>query len=176
MKKLITLIIITLCLTSAVQAAGLTIWTLTNQIASVDESNSIAGRVGYYFGSDNGGLEIFIGSTWHPRSGVPQVVSGGLVEHLPDLIDPDNPTPWISDVLLAFIDEKAVARPYIGIEGTFNFLEKDVGYYGGMVGIAAKVTPKAMTEWVAEAGLIEPFGDWEGVREFRLKLGIRFPF
>ena len=177
MKKLMLLMVALICLmTVQVQAAGLTLWSVADKIVDVDESASISGRLGYYFGSDNGGLEIFGGSTWHPESKAPQVLSIGVIEHLPDLIDSSNPLPWIPDILLAFVNEDVVARPYAGIEGTFNFIEENVGYYGGVVGVLAKLTPKSQIEYGLEGSYKEGFGELEGLNKTQLSLVIRIPF
>ena len=132
-RILLTIALVCLLMTVQVQAAGITLWGVTDQVIDADESASTAGRLGYYFGDDKGGLEIFGGATWHPESKGPQVLSIGVIEHLPDLIDPNNPLPLIPNILLAFINEDVEARPYVGLEGTFNFVEEDVGYYGGIL-------------------------------------------
>jgi len=175
-KRTLLLIALVCLMTASVQAAGLTLWSVADQIVDVDESASISGRLGYYFGSSEGGLEIFTGSTWHPESKAPQVLSIGIIEHLPDLIDPNNPLPWLPDLLLAFINEDVEARPYAGLEGTFNFIEEDVGYYGGVVGVLAKLTPKSQIEYGLEGSYKEGFGELEGLNKTQLNLVIRIPF
>ncbi len=176
MKKLIATLIIALCLCGSVQAAGLTLWTLTDQLTSIDEDNSISGRVGYSFASDNGGLEIYVGSTWYKTDATPQVMSLGIVEHLPDLIDPNNPLPWIPGLLTAIVNEEVVMAPYVGIQGTFQFVDEDAGLFGVMAGVKIKVTPKSASEWIVEGRYINPFGDLYGVNKAQLSVGLRIPF
>ena len=89
-------ILIVLMFGSLVQAAGLTIWGLTEQMTSVNSDNAIVGRVGYDLSVGNGGgLEPFIGSVWRPRDEAPQVITLGAIQHMPDLIDPNNPIPYL---------------------------------------------------------------------------------
>ncbi|KKK71058.1 hypothetical protein LCGC14_2917740, partial [marine sediment metagenome] len=95
MKRLILTLILALCLTGAVQAAGLTIWGLTEQVSSVNDDNALAVRIGYYLGNENGGLEPFIGSVWRPRDSAPQVIIVGAVQHLSDIIDSDSELPYL---------------------------------------------------------------------------------
>jgi len=175
-KKILIVIALICLMTVQVQAAGLTLWSVAEKIVEVDESASIAGRLGYYFGSDNGGLEIFAGSTWHPESKSPQVLSIGVIEHLPDLIDPNNPLPWIPNILLTFINEDVEVRPYAGLEGTFNFIEENVGYYGGVVGVLAKLTPNSRIQYGLEGSYKEGFGELEGLNKTQLSFVIRIPF
>ena len=177
MKKLLLILIALVCLmTVQVQAAGFTLWSVADQIVDVDEGESIAGRFGYYFGSDEGGLEIAVGSTWHFADKKPQVMSLIVIEHFPDLIDANNPWPVIPGVLTSFINEDVVAHPYAGLEGTFNFVEEDVGFYGGILGVLAKLTPESQIEYGIEGAYVKGFGELEDVDEAQLRLTVRIPF
>ena len=174
-----TLILAMLCcliLTPFVSGAGITFWSVTDQLIDIDESASVAGRIGYYTGGAEGGVEFFVGSTWHPDTRSPQVMSFGILEHLPDLIDPQNPLPFIPKVLLTLINEEVELRPYAGLEATFNFIDEDAGFYGPMVGLLGKLTPKSKIETGAEACYFKGFGDLEDVDEFQLRIVMRILF
>ena len=175
MKKLILTLIIALCLCGPLQAAGLTLWTGTNQPVNVTEDSVIFGRVGYSLASDNGGLEVYIGSTWYKSDANPQAMSAGIIEHLPDLVDPDG-MPWVSDFLLKFINEDVIMAPYVGIQGTFQFVDEDAGMFGILGGLKIKVTPNSVSEWIVEGSYINPFGDLYGVNKAQLSVGLRIPF
>jgi hypothetical protein len=163
-------------LTASVQASGLTLWSLTDQVTGIDERNSISGRLGYSFATENGGLEGFIGSTWYQDEKYPQVMSLGIIEHLPDLVDPNNPLPWIPDVLVSLLNEDVHIGPYIGLMGTFQFIEEDAGMYGIIAGAKVKVSPNSLAEWVVEYRYIDPFGQLDGVEKSQLSAGLRIPF
>jgi len=179
MKKLLLITIALCCLIitpTVTQAAGLTLWSVADQVIDVDEGESIAGRLGYYFGSNEGGLELAVGSTWYLKDDKPQVMSFLVIEHFPDLIDPDNTMPWIPDFFLVFINEDVEARPYAALEGTFNFIEEDMGYYGGVVGVLAKLSPESRMEYGLEGSWRKGLGELEGVDRRQLSLVIRYPF
>lgn len=175
MKKGILLMAVVLITCSMAQGAGWTLWTGTDQLTNVNDKNAIFVRGGYSFASDNGGLEVWLSSTWYKSEANPQAMSFGVVEHLPDLIDP-NGLPWIKDLLLAFVNEDMVMAPYVGIQGTFQFVDENAGMFGIVGGLKIKVTPKSVTEWIIEGRYINPFGDLYGVNKAQLSLGLRIPF
>ena len=181
MKRVILSIILALCLCSAVQAAGLTIWGLTEQISSVDGDNSLSARIGYDLSlTDKGGLELFAGSIWRPREtqDFPQVVVLGAIQHLPDLIDPNSSIPWLPELFLTVISEDVQIRPYIGGQFSVNLVDEDSGTYGAIAGITLKLTPEDKSELVFEASYDNNFGDLAGVPDNELKgyMGFRIPF
>ena len=178
MKRLMAILLAVLFIASAAQAAGLTVWGLTEQLSSVEADNSLTARVGYFLGTDRGGLEPFIGSIWRPRDDSPQVVVFGAVQHMPDLIDPNNPIPFIPEMLLKVITEDVSIRPYIGGQFSVNLADRDAGFYGMIAGITLKLEPKAKSELVFEASYDNTFGDLAGVEDNELKgyMGFRIPF
>jgi len=159
-----------------VHGKGLTVWTLTDQVADVDSRNVVTGRIGYML--DDSHLEPFIGSTWNPGGHAPQVMSIGLIRHASDLIDPDNPLPWIPEIALVLITEDVVATPYIAAQATFNFIDEDSGFYGGFAGVLIKTSPEAKSEVAIEARYAKAFGDLESIpdEELLLSLGLRIRF
>ena len=177
MKKLITMFI-PLMLCASVQAMGFTVWGLTEQATSVNSDNSLTGRVGYYLGSDNGGLELFVGSIWRVNDKAPQVMTLGAVQHMADLLDPNGPIPFIPDLLLPIINENVSIRPYIGGRFTINFIDRDSGLFGGIAGIAVKLSPEANSELVFEGSYDNTFGDLNSVpdNKFKAYMGFRIPF
>lgn len=179
MKTLMTMLAVMLVFAASASADGVTFWALTEK--DVDSTqNAIIGRLGY----QKDFLEGFIGSTWRPHYKVeegeiapPQVFSLGGIVHLRDLLDPNNPLPWIPDLLLTLIPEKMVAQPYFGLEASFNFFESDAGFYGGIVGLLCKADPNSKSTLVIEAGYADYFKDLAAVDdEFQLRLGLRFYF
>ena len=180
-----TLIAIALCclivMPTVTQAAGLTIWGLTEQISSVNGDNSLTGRIGYDMSlSDNGGLELFAGSIWRPREtqDFPQVVVLGAVQHMPDLIDPNSSVPFLPELFLNVISEDVQIRPYIGGQFSINLIDEDAGTYGAIAGVTLKLTPEDKSELVFEASYDKNFGDLAGVPDNQLKgyMGFRIPF
>jgi len=160
-------------------AVGWTVWGLTQQVNDIDGySNELAGRVGYSFDSGAGGLEPFIGSVWLPESGAPQVMTLGLILHSGDILDPNSPLPWVSDLLLVVLSEDMVARPYAGFQSTINLFDKDAGFSGAMTGVLVKTTPDAVAELVFEMAYDNKFLDWsdQSDNELRGYIGIRYPF
>ena len=179
MKKLAITIIALLCLCSSVQAAGLTVWGLTEQMTTVEDDNSLQGRVGYFLGTDAGGLEPFIGSVWRPRlEDTPQVIILGAVQHMADVIDPNSPIPYIPELFLQVLSEDISARPYIGGQFSINFIDRDSGFYGALAGVALKLDPAAKSELIFELSYDNTFGDLAGVSdsEFKGYMGFRIPF
>lgn len=179
MKKGIVVLVMVLLISLPCWADGLTVWGLTEQDISSNQ-NAISARVGYQFGS----IEAFMGSTWRPDYDVeteeispPQIISAGAVYHLDDILDANSPIPWIPELLLTFIPEEWLATPYAGAQASFNFFDRDAGFYGGVVGILMKTQPDSTSAFVAEAVFNENFYDLNAVPdEFRLNLGFRFYF
>ena len=136
LRKIIISLILSLLIGSSAFAQNLTIWQLNERKFEAD--SALIGRIGLKMDF----IEPFIGTAWIPKQDgetgnidPPQMVSLGTIIHLPDLIDPNSPAPWIDDLLLTFIPEKWVAKPYIGWQGTWNIGDDDSGYNGGMTGI-----------------------------------------
>jgi len=181
MKKLVIILaaLLAMFMGSAARANGLTLWGLTEQDLGSTQ-RAISARAGYQYGF----IEPFIGSTWRPDYDVkagqvkpPQVLSFGTLIHARDLLDPNNPLPWIPDLLLTFIPEDFVAQPYLGAQGTWNFFDKDAGFYGPIVGILAKTQAESKASFVAEAQWNKNFDDLNALPDkFRLNLGFRFYF
>lgn len=179
MKKLILSIILTMCLCSSVQATGLTIWGITEQVSSVNSDNAITGRIGYMLGvGDAGGLEPFVGSVWRPKESTPQVIVVGAVQHLADLVDPNSSIPYIPALFASILNEDVEIRPYIGAQCTINLIDKDSGFIGLITGITVKLEPDAKSELVFELSYDKMFNDLEAVpdNEFKGYAGVRIPF
>jgi len=180
-KRILIAIALIALMAIQVQAAGLTIWGLTEQISSVNGDNSLTGRIGYDMSlSDNGGLELFAGSIWRPREtqDFPQVVVLGAVQHMPDLIDPNSSVPFLPELFLNVISEDVQIRPYIGGQFSINLIDEDAGTYGAIAGVTLKLTPEDKSELVFEASYDKNFGDLTGVPDNQLKgyMGFRIPF
>ena len=167
---------LTLLLGAKVEAAGLTLWSVTDQIVEVDNSKMVAGRIGWDFSIENEGLEVFVGSSWNLRYDKPQTMSLGVINHLPDLIDPENPLPFIPDFLLTFVNQEIEVCPYLGLEGSFNFIDRDSGFYALLIGALAKVTPKSQIEYGLEGAYTQGFNELEGTDEYQLRLLARIRF
>jgi len=181
MKRAILTIIAVLALCASVQAAGLTVWGITEQVSSVNGDNSLTGRIGYDMSlTDNGGLELFAGSIWRPREtqDFPQVVVLGAIQHMPDLIDPNSSIPYLPELFLTVISETVQIRPYIGGQFSINLIDEDAGTYGAIAGVTLKLTPEDKSELVFEASYDKNFGDLAGVPDNQLKgyMGFRIPF
>lgn len=179
MKTALTTVALVLLCGGIVQANGLTLWGLTEQDLDSTQ-NALIGRIGYQVDF----IEGFIGSTWRPHYKVepgelapPQVFSLGGIVHARDLLDPNNPLPWVPELLLSLIPEDMVAQPYFGIEAGWNLFETDAGFYGGMVGLLCKSSQESKAAVVIEGGYAKTFKDLAAVpEEWRLKLGLRFYF
>ena len=167
---------LTLLLGAKAEAAGLTLWSVTDQIVEVDNSKMVAGRIGWDFSIENEGLEVFVGSSWNLRYEKPQTMSLGVINHLPDLIDPENPLPFIPDFLLTFVNQEIEVCPYLGLEGSFNFIDRDSGFYALLIGALAKVTPKSQIEYGLEGAYTQGFNELEGTDEYQLRLLARIRF
>ena len=179
MKRFLTVLLVSLLLCSTVQAAGLTVWGITEQMTSVNEDNSLTARIGYDMSlTDQGGLEIFAGSIWRPRDGEPQVVVFGAIQHMPDLIDPNSSIPYLPELFLTVISEKVQIRPYIGGQFSVNLIDEDAGTYGALAGITLQLSPEANSQLVFEVSYDKNFGELEGIPDNQLKgyMGFRIPF
>jgi hypothetical protein len=179
MRSALITIITVLLLCGSVQAAGLTFWGLTEQVSSVEDDNSITARVGYDLSvGDRGGLEPFIGTVLYPRLEAPSVMVIGAIQHLPDLIDPNNPIPFLPEIFLTVINEEVQIRPYIGVQCTVNLVDHDSGFIGGLAGVAIKLTPDARSELIGEVSYNNTFNDLSGIddNELRAYLGFRIAF
>jgi hypothetical protein len=179
MKRFLTVLLVSLLLCSAVQAAGLTVWGITEQMTSVNEDNSLTARIGYDMSlTDQGGLEIFAGSIWRPRDREPQVVVFGAIQHMPDLIDPNSSIPYLPELFLTVISEKVQIRPYIGGQFSVNLIDEDAGTYGALAGITLQLSPEANSQLVFEVSYDKNFGELEGIPDNQLKgyMGFRIPF
>jgi hypothetical protein len=94
-----------------------------------------------------------------------------------DILDPNNPLPWIPGLLLALIPEEMVVQPYFGAEAGFNLFEDDAGFYSGIVGLLCKTDADNKSAIVIEGNYAKNFKDLSAVpEEIRLKLGLRFYF
>ena len=157
-----------------------TIWGMTSQ--DVDSRNvALTGRVGAKYGYVQG----FIGSTWRPNYDAdtgevdpPHVMSLGTITHMRDLLDPNNPLPWIPDALLAMLPEKMVARPYIGGQGTWNLLDSDGGFYGPIIGIESKMSEDSKASAITEFQFNRYTDDMSALddNEWSLNMGFLFEF
>lgn len=181
LRRILILIALICLMATSVQAKGLTVWGLTEQVTSVNSDNAITGRAGWMFGEgDNGGLELFVGSIWRVRDSEPQVIVVGAIQHLPDLIDPNSvlSIPYISDFMLSIMNEDVTIRPYIGAQCTINLMDQDAGFVGAITGVAVKLTAMANSELVFEMSYDNTFGDLDTVPDNELKgyMGFRIPF
>jgi len=191
MKRLILSILLVLLFCSCIRAGereGLAFWGLNGDDFSSESFLNL--RVGYefddfLFSEPNNSIEIFTGTTLIP-SGIesevgkfdpPNVLTLGGIYILGDLIDPNNSLPWINDALLALLPEKAVAKPYFGAQGTWQFIDDDGAYFGGIVGLLAKLNPNSFNDMVIEADYNNFFDGLSTLRqddEFVISLGFRF--
>ena len=180
MKKVILIVagLLALCMGTAAQANGVTLWGLTEH--DWNSENAITGRVGYQYDF----IEGFIGSTWRPNYNVetgeikpPQVFSLGALVHMRDLLDPNNPLPWIPPVLLTFLPESMVAQPYFGGQGSWTPANEDAGFYGAIVGIQTKTSEESKASFITEFNYNNNFKNLSVVPDqWRLNLGFRFLF
>lgn len=155
---------------------GWSAWGLAEQ--DIDSrNNGVEARVGYRAGQ----LEAFLGSSWWPRYDSdadldpPQVLSVGALYHARDLLDRDNPLPWIPDILLALLPEDMKARPYSGGQVTFDFSGKDQGYSAAQVGLSAFLADDSRNCFVVEGAWRNNYGQLSGFgNDFVVKLGFCF--
>jgi len=172
-RILITIALFCLMVTS-VQAAGLTVWGLTD-----GASQEYNGRVGYMLGSEaRGGLEPFVGTSIFPNDPTPSTLKLGAVQHLPDILDPNSPIPFIPGAFKMLFSGKITARPYFGGEATITFIDEDAGSYAALLGAKVKFTDEDPSEWIFETGYGNTFSALNEVpdNELFLRMGVRIPF
>jgi hypothetical protein len=171
MKKLLILTMILLC-SSIAQAGEVTVTVLGNE--SIDWTQaSILGRVGYLHQDT---LEVYGGAVWWPNFKVDEdeeepdyAFCTGVLYHWMDVLDPNNPIPFIPETLLKIIPEQMVARPYIGGQVLF----KNDGAIGGVVGLTCKAKPGDNVSLKIEGQGHNTFRDLAAIPE-DLKLYIGF--
>ena len=181
MKKLLLTIILVLALCGISNATGLTLWGLTEQISSQTGDDALTGRVGYMLGIDSkgSGLEPFIGSIWRVKTDdIPQVLTIGAVQHMPDLVDPNSNIPYIPDLFLSVMNEDVSIRPYLGAQCTINLVDRDSGFIGGIAGVSIMLTPESNSQLVFEISYDETYDKLREVadNEFKGYMGFRIPF
>lgn len=200
MKKWIVVLII-LCLSIVAQADPneivfsqvdrMTFWGLTEKVGS--EESSYIGRVGYtfkdfIFRDPNNIIEPFIGTRWEPAQETetgnmnpPDTLTIGCMYHFGNLLDKDNPLPFISNTLLLVLNEDDRATPYIGGRGTWNFIDDDGSFYGGNVGLLVNTEQKenfAMS-YVFELDYDNFFKDLTSIKdddEYVFYIGLRLEY
>jgi len=150
-------------------------------VSAETNDDALSFRVGYMLGIDSkgSGLEPFIGSVWRPKTDdIPQVLVLGAVQHLPDLVDPNGPIPYIPDVLTKLLNEDVVIRPYIGAQCTVNFIDRDTGFIGGIFGFAIMLEPEAKSQLIFEMSYDNAFNELNQIYDNELKgyIGCRIPF
>lgn len=180
MRTILITIITLLLICSTVQAAGWTVWGLTEQLTTVENDNTLTGRVGYMLGQeDTGGLELFTGSIWRPRlDDAPQVITFGAVQHMPDLLDPNESIiPYIPQIMKTIISDDISARSYFGGEFSANVVDKDAGQYALIAGVNVKLREDDISSLVFELQQVDTFGDLGGVDDgLKAYMGFRIPF
>ena len=192
MKRLILCLFLSMLFCSCIQGSedeGFRFWGLNEK--SFDSESTVIGRIGYemddfFLREPNNSVEVFVGTTWIPEMNgeegkvdPPTTMSLGVIYHFSDLIDANNPLPWIDDALLSVIPEEVSARPYIGGQGTFTFVDDDGGLYSGMIGVLAKVKEDAAWDMVFELtynNLIYELATVPYDDEFVMSAGIRIGF
>jgi len=174
MKRAILSILMVMLMTASVQAAGLTFWGLTE--GATREYNA---RVGYMLGNEvRGGLELFAGTSVFPNDSTPSTLKLGAVQHLADILDPNNSIPFIPGAFKVLFSGDITARPYFGAEATITFINEDAGSYAVLLGAKIKFTEEDPSEWIAETGYGNTFSDLNEVpdNELFLRMGVRIPF
>ena len=170
----------------------LTFWGLTEK--NVDDESSYIGRIGFELDDfllkePNNIIEPFIGTQWEPLQDTeagelnpPDTLLVGCLYHIGNLIDPNNPLPWISDTLLIVLSEDDEATPYIGGQGSWNFVDDDGAFYGGIVGLLVKPrqsNEKIVCNYVFELDYNNFFDDLESIKdddEFTFYIGLRLKY
>lgn len=182
MKKAIVLIMMLfVCSIASARDVGFTLWGLTEQNLD-SRNNAIIGRVGIQYEN----IEGFLGSTWRPNydadSGIdpPQVYSAGALYHWVNLIDTDNPLPWIPDGLVTIADmiglPDAQMKPYAGGQASIN-IDQEAGMVSALIGLDIKAAPADKTSLILEAAFNENFYDLDVVPDdWKLNIGFRIEF
>jgi len=185
MKRVLLSVIAVLCLTVSVQAAGLTVSVMTEQIAKVDQGNSLGVEVGYFLGIDpaGAGLEPFIGCDWWPRwedgeMAPPSVIVLGARQWFADIVDPNSAIPFIPGIFLEILNEDVQIKPYVGFRFSANIIDKDSGLMSIPVGIAVKTSPGSNSALRFEARYNDTFGSLSMIPDnrFDLYMGIFMAF
>lgn len=173
-KRILITIALVCLMTMPVQAAGLTVWGLTD-----GASQEYNGRFGYMLGSEEfGGLEPFIGTSVFPNDPTPSTLKLGAVQHLPDILDPNSSIPFIPGAFKMLFSGKITARPYFGGEATITFIDEDAGSYAALLGAKVKFTDEDPSEWIFETGYGNTFSVLNEVpdNELFFRMGVRVPF
>src|SRR4030042_1923039 len=190
MKNVATILIV-LCLVGFAQAADVTFWGLAQQDLD-SRNNAVTARIGFQVED----IEPFIGSTWWPNYdqkieqipttnghlewgeiiSPPQVFSVGCIYPWMNLIAPNNPIPWIPDILIELVPEGMIANPYFGGQATVN-IDKDGIFADGIVGLLIQTEEKSKTSLVTELNYPD-FGGQLSVLpdKWYLNLGFRIRF
>ena len=182
-RAILTIIAVQLCLCLSVQAAGPTVSIMTEQITNVDEGNSLTFELGYFLGVDSG-LEPFIGTKYWPRwdeegdMEPPSVVILGVRNHFKDVLDPNSIIPYLPEMLLMVLNEDIEIKPYIGLEFTANFIDKNAGFMAISSGVFVRTSPDSNSALRFGLKWNDTFGDLAGVRDNRLdyEMGLFIPF
>ena len=188
MKKLVEIIIIiimVLILCASVQAAGVTVSVMTEQIANVDKGNSLGVEVGYFLGVDpaGAGLEPYIGCDWWPRwedgeMAPPSVIVLGVRQWFSDIVDPNSAIPFIPKLFLTILNEDIQIKPYVGFRFSANIIDKDSGLMSIPVGISVKTSPGSNSALRFEARYNDTFGELSMIPDnrFDLYMGMTIQF
>ena len=176
MKKLILTILMVLCLCGAVQAAGLTVSVMTEQIANVDKGNSLGVEVGYFLGIDPAGpgLEPYVGCDWWPRwneegeMDPPSVAVLGCRQWFSDIVDPNSAIPFIPEIFLSILNEDVQIKPYVGFRFSANIIDKDAGLMSIPVGIAVRTSENSNSALRFEVRYNDTFGELSMVPDNRI--------
>ena len=182
-KRILIAIALIALMAIQVQGAGFTITGLTEQAipgGSDRNDNAVTLRLGYFLGvnDEGGGLEPFIGTCFYPKDDYPQVIALGAKQYLPDVLDENSPIPYLPNILLMVITEKAVMRPYFGGDFTINLADRDAGFFEFLGGVDIKLSPEANSSVEFETIYGSMFGDLSGRADYELicRLGFIIPF
>ena len=147
-KVMVTIVVMLLCcgiLWPGIARAGEVSLTILGTESFDWTQASVTGRLGYVHQDC---LEPFVGVVCWPNFKVNEAegekkidyaFAAGVAYHWIDLVDPENPLPWIPDILLTMIPENFEARPYICGQCLFK---KDEGALGGIIGLRCKPNPE----------------------------------
>lgn len=180
MKKKLLLSMVCMLLMSVSAFADWTLWSMTTEEDIFNDNATIIGRVGYEFG----GIEPWIGTRFQPRfetsqgeTDPPTVMTFGCFFHFDDLTDQNKRPNWLPGVLFDLLPEEAIASPYIGPHGTFNFVDEDGGLYGIAAGLIYKSKENPFIELVAEIDWMKTFDQLSAVDDgLVFSLGVRYKF
>jgi hypothetical protein len=166
MKKLLLGLVTMFALCVIVAMSGCQETALTTSVLTEQNLSQGGNAVIVRGGVQAGHVEGFIGSTWHPGFDTetgdispPQLFSAGALYHWENLIDPNNPVPWIPPILktitnsLGLPDARAV--PYLGGQASLN-IDEDAGLVSFLTGLEIKAQPDDFSSIVLEAA----FNKW----------------